>query len=91
MSAYNLPPDFHTVAEGQDLTSAGARYGSNDFGNTRYNGPCPPKGEVHRYQFAVYALDRTMDVREGLNRAETDAQMDGHLLGAGMLTGTFSH
>ena len=91
MIAYNLPADFHAVAEGADLTSAGARYGSNDFGNTRYNGPCPPKGEMHRYQFSAFALDRAMDVREGLNRAETDAQMDAHILAVGTLFGTFSH
>jgi Raf kinase inhibitor-like YbhB/YbcL family protein len=91
MIAYNLPADFHAVTEGEDLTTVGARYGSNDFGNTRYNGPCPPKGEAHRYQFTAYALDRTMDVREGLNRMETDAQLDGHLLAQGTLVGTFSH
>ncbi len=91
MLAYNLGADFHAVAEGSDLATSGARFGKNDFGNLRYNGPCPPKGELHRYRFTAVALDRTTDLREGLTRPELDNELDGHLLAEGTLTGTFSH
>ena len=89
--AYNLPPEFHAVPEGADLAASGARFGKNDFGNLRYNGPCPPKGEVHRYRFTAIAVDRTTDLREGLTRPELDTELDGHLLAEGTLMGTFSH
>lgn len=89
--AYNLSADFHAVAEGADLSTSGARFGKNDFGNLRYNGPCPPKGEVHRYRFTALAVDRSTDVREGLTRGELDTELDGHLLAEGTLMGTFSH
>ncbi|MGD2066310.1 MAG: YbhB/YbcL family Raf kinase inhibitor-like protein [Candidatus Bathyarchaeota archaeon] len=34
----------------------GAEEVQNDFGRTRYGGPCPPSG-THRYFFIIYALD----------------------------------
>ena len=90
--AYNLSADFHAVAEGTDLgASASARFGKNDFGNLRYNGPCPPKQEVHRYRFTALAVDRATDLREGLTRPELDSELDGHVLAEGTLVGTFSH
>jgi hypothetical protein len=89
--AYNLPAEFHSVPDSADLSTLGARFGKNDFGNLRYNGPCPPKGEVHRYRFTALAVDRSTDFREGLTRPELDAELDGHLLAEGTLLGTFSH
>jgi Raf kinase inhibitor-like YbhB/YbcL family protein len=91
MLTYNLGAEFHAVAEGADLATSGARFGKNDFGNLRYNGPCPPKGEVHRYRFTALAVDRPTDLREGLTRPELDTELDGHLLAEGTLIGTFSH
>ena len=29
----------------------------NDRGDERFGGACPPKGEMHRYIFTIYALD----------------------------------
>jgi Raf kinase inhibitor-like YbhB/YbcL family protein len=30
--------------------------GANDFGIVGYSGPCPPRGETHRYTFELFAL-----------------------------------
>jgi Raf kinase inhibitor-like YbhB/YbcL family protein len=86
-----LPPETTTLAEAVDPASLGATSGSNDFHNARYNGPCPPKGEMHRYEFHVLALDAPLSAREGTNREELDALLGGHVLGHGRLTGVFSH
>lgn len=86
---YDLPPDLHTIADEADVK--GAVFGLNDFKATRYNGPCPPKGEAHRYRFRVVALDVRLGAREGLTRAEVDQKIDGHMLAEGSLTGVFGH
>ena len=89
--AFNLPPDARTLAEGVDPTTVGARLGENDFQSVGYRGPCPPKRELHRYFFHVYALDAQLDARDGVNREGIGAAMNRHLLGEGALVGTFSH
>lgn len=65
---YNIPSDVTSIDEG-----GGGAYteGSNDFGNTGYNGPMPPEGHGdHRYYFWVYALDGEIDAEAGLSRTE---------------------
>lgn len=91
--AFDLAPEVHKVPSAPDLSAAGesARFGVNDFGGVRYQGPCPPKGEGHRYRFRVFAVDRMLKLPEGSPRAKVDAAMDGHILGEGSLTGHFGH
>ena len=89
MLLYNIGAEIHRL--GADKPIEGARFGTNDMGAVHYSGPCPPRGEAHRYRFRVIAVDVPLDVREGLTRAEVDTAMDGHLLGEGALTGIFGH
>ena len=89
--AFDLPSDLRAVKEGSDLPALGGRIGRNDFDRVAYSGPCPPRGEEHRYLFKVLALDQLLTVAEGIPRAEIDAAMNGHLLGEGALTSTFGH
>jgi Raf kinase inhibitor-like YbhB/YbcL family protein len=88
---FNLPADAVSVSDGANLAALGASVGVNDFGNARYNGPCPPKSEPHRYRFRVSALDAPLKLGEGAPRESVDAAMDGHLLGEGSLVGYFVH
>src|SRR5579862_7903656 len=63
MTAFNLSPDLRKLPGGTDLgpqAGTDARFGVNDFQVTRYSGPCPPKGEVHRYRWRVLAIDTTI-------------------------------
>jgi Raf kinase inhibitor-like YbhB/YbcL family protein len=87
----DLPPDTLSLAEGADPVSLGAKIGQNDFHNVRYNGPCPPRGDQHRYRFKVLAADYALPLNEGATRSELDAALSGHLLGIGTLTATFAH
>jgi Raf kinase inhibitor-like YbhB/YbcL family protein len=93
MIAFNVTPELHKLAGGTDLKGAGdaARFGLNDFQATRYSGPCPPRGETHRYRFRVIALDTVLKLPEGTPRSQIDEGMDGHILGEGTLTGNFGH
>jgi Raf kinase inhibitor-like YbhB/YbcL family protein len=93
MIAFNLPPELRKLPSAPDLTAAGemARFGLNDFGAPRYGGPCPPKGEAHRYRFRVVALDTILKLPEGATRAQVDEATDSHILGEGSLTGHFGH
>jgi Raf kinase inhibitor-like YbhB/YbcL family protein len=88
---FNVGAAATSLAEAVDPASLNARQGLNGFGNPRYEGPCPPKGELHRYRFLVYALNATLDAPEGATRADVDGKMNGHVLGEGVLYGVFSH
>lgn len=90
---FDLAPDLRKLPAGEGLAAGGeaARYGVNDFGSARYAGPCPPRGEAHRYRFRVLALDRVLGLSEGAPREKVDAAMDGHILGEGVLGGYFGH
>ena len=87
----DLPADALSLAEGIDPTTLGAKVGQNDFRSVRYNGPCPPRGELHRYRFWVYAVDSVLALSEGVTRSDLDAALSGHLLAAGALKVTFAH
>ena len=87
----DLPPETLSLAEGIDPSTLGAKVGANDFHNVRYNGPCPPHGEQHRYQFTVYATDVVLPLSESATRADVDQALSSHVLGAGTLTALFSH
>jgi Raf kinase inhibitor-like YbhB/YbcL family protein len=89
--AFNLPPEITRVGEAADVGALGGVLGVNDFQQTRYNGPCPPHGETHRYVFTVYALDRMLPLHEGADRAAINAAMAEHVLGKGDASAIFGH
>jgi Raf kinase inhibitor-like YbhB/YbcL family protein len=66
-----------------------ARQGLNDFGKIGYGGPCPPPGKPHRYQFKLYALDRSLNLPAGASKAEFLKASKGHILAQAQLTGLY--
>ena len=54
---WNVVPDLTEIAANKPLSHA--VQGVNDFGKSKYSGPCPPPG-IHRYYFSLYALDTTL-------------------------------
>lgn len=93
MVAFNLSADLRKLPAGTTLEGLGenARFGLNDFSVTHYSGPCPPRGEIHRYRFRVIALDTVLSLPEGASRSQINEAIDGHILGTGTLTGFFGH
>ena len=89
---YNLPAGIMELAEKTPTTPSlppDARQGTNDFKRTGYSGPCPPAGKPHRYFFKIYALDIAVTLNPGANRQELLHAMEGHVVAAGQITGTY--
>jgi len=93
--AWNIPADHRHLAEGLQeqprlLDPLGTLQGRTSRGSVGYFGPRPPVGDPpHRYHFQVFALDTMLDVPFGAERDELLAAMQGHVLAAGELVGTY--
>lgn len=68
--------------------SVPGKQGTNDFGRNRYGGPCPPSG-THRYFFTIYALDKEVNLPEGISRQQLEEAMSGHILDKAELCGLY--
>ncbi len=89
---YNLPPSTRSLPEAVPEGSAiagGGLQGINDFNQLAYGGPCPPGGN-HRYFFKLYALDRMLNLKPGVSKAELEVAMQGHIIEQGELMGYYS-
>ncbi len=64
------------------------KQGLNDFGRKNYGGPCPPSG-THRYFFKIYALDKKLNLAEGINKQELEKAMEEHILDKAGLIGLY--
>jgi hypothetical protein len=82
-----LDPATTGVAENQ--VPANAVEARNGFGNTGWNGPCPPDGTgVHHYQFQLVALGAPLELDAKLRGVEAaDAVRAGNVLNTTTLTG----
>lgn len=61
-SVYNIPTTVTSIARGASAEGigTGVAFGPNSYPPAyaqQYDGPCPPTGEQHTYQFKVWALD----------------------------------
>lgn len=62
--------------------------GINNSGKRAYHGPCPPSG-THRYFFKLYALDRMLDLPQGLSKGALEKAMQGRILAEAQLIGLY--
>lgn len=85
--AFNLLPSTHQI-EGNEVITDGLE-GQNDWNETAYGGPRPPDGE-HRYYFRLYALDRVLELPEGITRSTLEEAMRGHVIAKAEWMGRFS-
>lgn len=54
----------------------GAVQGSTTGGGIGYEGPCPPRGQTHKYEFKVYGYDELLELAPGSTRAELLKALD---------------
>lgn len=91
---FNLPATTTNLPENlpkkETLTNGGIQ-GKNDFGKIGYNGPSPPKGEEHHYNFKVFALDRKLELPPAANKKQFYEALSGHVVGRGKLAGIYKH
>lgn len=68
--------------------SVPGKQGANDAGGINYVGPCPPTGR-HRYFFKIYALDKALNLKEGISKPSLESAMRGHILDQAELIGLY--
>lgn len=71
-----------------DEDSIPGKQGINDFRKRDYGGPCPPSGR-HRYFFKIYALDKELNLKEGISKKELEKAIQGHILDKAELVGLY--
>ncbi|MGP9537517.1 YbhB/YbcL family Raf kinase inhibitor-like protein [Brachybacterium sp. AOP43-C2-M15] len=54
--AWDIPASATSLPLGVPREDSSLKQARNDFGNVGYDGPQPPPGAPHRYQFSVHAL-----------------------------------
>jgi Raf kinase inhibitor-like YbhB/YbcL family protein len=89
---YDLPADKRELPQGlskQGQLADGSRQGQNDFDKLGYGGPCPPGSAMHRYVFALYALDSKLNLPAGATRKQVENALMGHILAHGELTASY--
>jgi Raf kinase inhibitor-like YbhB/YbcL family protein len=81
---WNIPPVQvipADIPEGGVVTvPIPAVQGINDYGTIGYTAPCPPYGQMIRYQFKVYGLDAMLDLDPGSNKHQLIKAMQGHVI-----------
>ncbi|RLE91808.1 MAG: YbhB/YbcL family Raf kinase inhibitor-like protein [Thermoprotei archaeon] len=88
---FNIPPSLKGLPE--NITKTGVvegigTQGRNDFGIIGYGGPCPPSGK-HRYVFLLLALNKKLDLKEGVNAATVLREAMDNIIGYGEVTLTY--
>ncbi len=87
---WDIPAHVHSLPEGFKPGSVGAS-GKNDFGKSGYGGPCPPKGNPHRYYFTLHAVDRpVLGLPPGANRKELDRALKGRTISQAQYMGKYA-
>ena len=90
--AYGIPADVNSFAEGE-VSKESKKYvgGTSLMKLPHYFGPCTPPGPIHHYTLTLMATDlEPTALAAGLDRAEAIKALDGHVLQATGLIGTFS-
>ncbi|KDR95492.1 hypothetical protein SAMN02745945_02064 [Peptoclostridium litorale DSM 5388] len=89
---YDIPSNLNSLSEGvpsDEILEFGAVHGINDFKDTGYGGPCPPKG-IHRYFFKLYALDDMLNLKPGLTKKALLHEIKRHVLAQAQIYGKYS-
>lgn len=89
---WNIPAHVGGIWEHVAATpvlAGGMVQGGNSFGEMGYGGPCPPRGQTHRYFFRLYALDTKLKLHASATYVELEHAMRDHVLGEAELMGWF--
>lgn len=85
--AWNIPANTRSLGAAD---SPDTDEGTNSSGSAGYDPPCPPAGDTpHRYIFDLYALDTTLELAPGSDRAALEDAMTGHIISRAQLIGRY--
>jgi len=76
---FNIPRTVNTISENSVVPFA--KIAKNSWGQSQYNGPCPPKGSEHRYIFSLYALDTMLKLDSDADALSLLNAIQNHVLG----------
>lgn len=87
---WNIPRAWSGLDEGS-APKPPVRAGANDFGKSKYGGPCPPRGHgPHRYFFRLFAVDvEDLGLSAGASRVELDKALASHVLDSAEYMGRY--
>ncbi len=94
--AWNVPAADATLRAGLQPARRledpkGLCQGTNYAGKIGYAGPKPPEGDpAHHYHVQVFAVDKTLELPIGAKRIDVLKAIEGHVLAAGEIVGTFA-
>lgn len=75
---FNIPPTVSSLDTGADVPE-GASVGNNSWNSKGYRGPCPPLG-AHRYVFTLYAVDKIVELGNGVSSDLLLQAITGHVI-----------
>ncbi len=81
---FNISPNLKIIKENY----IPGMQGRNSWSRIGYGGPKPPSG-THRYFFRIFALDVSLNLKEGSTRKELEEAMEGHILEKAELIGLY--
>ncbi len=87
--AFNIPADVTTLKAGGAIPE-GAIELKNDYGLVGFGGACPPPGEVHRYQFTVYALGTVLEIDGNVSNALAGYMVKANSLASATITAVYT-
>jgi len=73
----NIPPNTFEILE--NSIPFNAIEGINSWGNSSYQGPCPPSG-THRYFFKLFAIDTVLDFSSSATIDQISTAIKNHLI-----------
>ena len=83
---FNIDPNALEIS-----SSTKGIYGVNELNEKKYCPACPPKNSgTHRYFFKVYALDKILDLKEGIKKDVLEKEMKDHIIEKKELIALFS-
>jgi Raf kinase inhibitor-like YbhB/YbcL family protein len=87
---WDIPGSVHSLPEHYRAAKPVCS-GKNDFGNTGYGGPCPPKRHgPHRYFFRIFALDApSLNLPQAAGRTHLERAIRKHQIGGAEYVGRF--
>jgi hypothetical protein len=86
MVLFNIDPAVFEIN-----SSTKGIYGINDTNEKKYCPACPPKNSgTHRYFFKLYALDKVLDLKEGISKDNLENAIKNHVIEKKELIALFS-
>lgn len=81
--------DANAGGFGENDVPRDVRYGRNSWNESGYGGPKPPDRE-HRYFFHLFALDRRLPLKDGVEREDVESAMQDHVVAEATLMGRYA-